>query len=305
VAGSILLRARRHRRSLRRPMPAPTCQDGPVGRPAVSHGAGTWAVKRLAATFDSVRRPPGGIVVLGYHRVGRRSSLRVDLPEWLFDEQMARLAQGPGTVSLDEALSALTGDAPPGSPPVVVTFDDGTNDFVEVALPILVRHHVPATLYVSTDFVERGRAFPNNGVPASWAALASAVSTGLVTIGSHTHTHALLDRLPGSAISAELDRSIDLIGDRLGVRARHFAYPKALAGSAAADQAVRARFASAALAGTRPNPYRATDPYCLARSPIQVEDGLSFFARKVGGGMHIEDDLRQAANRLRFRGATT
>ena len=38
--------------------------------------------------------------------------------------------------------------------------------------------------------------------------------------------------------------------------ARHFAYPKAVAGSIAADQAVRSRFASAALAGTRANPYR-------------------------------------------------
>ncbi len=124
-------------------------------------------------------------------------------------------------------------------------------------------------------------------------------------MGSHTHTHALLDRLPADAVDGELDRSIALIGDRLGVEPRHFAYPKALAGSSAADRAVRTRFTSAALAGTRANSYGATDPYRLARSPVQVDDGLSFFALKVAGGMRMEDDLRRLVNRRRFAGATT
>jgi hypothetical protein len=106
-------------------------------------------------------------------------------------------------------------------------------------------------------------------------------------------------------VDEELDRSVSLIGERLGVEARHFAYPKALAGSPAADRAVRARFASAAVAGTRPNPYGRTDPYRLARSPVQVDDGLAYFARKVAGGMRIEDDLRRLINRRRLAGATT
>ena len=114
-----------------------------------------------------------------------------------------------------------------------------------------------------------------------------------------------MDRLPAAAVDEELDRSIALIGERLGVEPRHFAYPKALAGTPAADRAVRARFASAALAGTRANPYGGTDPYRLARSPVQVDDGLDFFDRKVVGGMRMEDDLRRLVNRRRFAGATT
>ena len=280
---------------------------------------GLGAVKGAAAVSDRARRPGGGIVILAYHRVGRRSELSVDLPEWLFAEQMARLAAGPGVVDLDTAVDRLAAGTPLGAPagpgpaprspaqpdPVVVTFDDGTADFVEVALPILALHRVPATVYVATEFIETGRPFPNSGSPTSWSALADAVATGLVTVGSHTHTHALLDRLPSAAVAGELDRSIGLIGERLGVAARHFAYPKALPGSPAADAAVRARFASAALAGTRANPYGRTDPHRLARSPLQVEDGLGFFARKAAGGMRLEDDLRRLAGRRRFASATT
>ena len=131
------------------------------------------------------------------------------------------------------------------------------------------------------------------------------MSTGLVGVGSHTHTHALLDRLPVGQIEGELDRSIDLIGERLGVPARHFAYPKAVMGSPAAHAAVRARFDSAAVAGTHGNRYGATDPYRLARSPIQVSDGMRWFRRKVAGGLGLEDTLRRALNRRRYAASTT
>lgn len=254
---------------------------------------------------DHLHRGERGIVVLGYHRVGARTSVRVDLPQWLFEQQMASLAAGPGATDLDSALASLEKSPPPGQDPVVVTFDDGTADFLEVALPILVRHGVPATLYVATEFIDTGRPFPGDGVPASWAALAEAMSTGLVTIGSHTHSHALLDRVSGKAAAEELDRSISLIGEHLGILPRHFAYPKAILGSPQAEQQVRARFASAALAGTRPNRYLATEPYRLNRSPVQVEDGLRYFERKVHGGMRLEGDLRRLASRRRFAAKTS
>jgi peptidoglycan/xylan/chitin deacetylase (PgdA/CDA1 family) len=260
-------------------------------------------VKRTAAGFDRVRPHRPGVVVLLYHRVGRRSTVEVDLPRALFAEQMAAIRDRATT--LDASLDALTASPPPGPDPVVVTFDDGTADFVEEALPVLVEHAVPAVLYVATAFVEEGRPFPDAGAPASWSALADAVSTGLVTIGSHTHTHVLLDRADPADVAGELDRSRQLIEDRLGVAAAHFAYPKAVPGSAAAEAAVRERFRSAALAGTTANRYGRTDPYRLARSPIQLGDGMRWFEAKLAGGMVLEDRLRRVLNRGRYAGAVT
>jgi peptidoglycan/xylan/chitin deacetylase (PgdA/CDA1 family) len=275
-------------------------------------GAARSAVKATAAAVDLVHPPAPGLVVLVYHRVGRRSPVEIDLPEALFDEEMAHLAAAADVVTLVEGLARL--EAPAGIPPagadthrplVAVTFDDGTADFADVAVPMLVRHGIPATLYVATDFVERGLPFPDQGTPVSWTALRDATATGLVEVGSHTHRHALLDRLPAPQVDDELDRSIDLIGERLGTRVRHFAYPKALMGSPAADASVRARFESAAVAGTHVNRPGATDPHRLARSPIQVSDGMRWFRRKASGGMGLEDLLRRLANRRRYAGATT
>ena len=268
------------------------------------------SVKRAAELIDRVHPPGRGVVVLLYHRVGRRSSVEVDLPDSLFDEQMAALRESGRASTLDAALDLLRAPEPPsevpeGRDPVVVTFDDGTRDLAEVAAPILARHGIPALLYVATDFVDEGRSFPDDGLPLSWAELRDLTAGGGWQLGSHTHTHALLDRLSGPQLDDELDRSIDCIQTETGREVAHFAYPKALAGSRAADRAVRRRFRSAALAGTRPNPYGETDPWRLSRSPVQLSDGMRWFECKLDGGMAFEDSLRRVINRRRYAGATT
>ena len=131
-----------------------------------------------------------------------------------------------------------------------------------------------------------------------------AVATGLVTIGSHTHTHALLDRADPAEIGAELDRSIDLIGAEIGVAPAHFAYPKALPGSDAAEAEVRRRFTTAALARSRVNEPGATDLHRLWRTPIQRSDGHDFFVAKAAGGLRLEGELRNLVARVKYRGAT-
>jgi len=248
---------------------------------------------------------PSGTVVLIYHRVGALSALDVDLATPDFDRQVTWLANDGRTVSLGRSLDVMQSGVTANGGAVVVTFDDGTADFADTALPILVEHRIPVTLYLATAFVEEQRPFPDDGRPLSWAALRDACATGLVDVGSHTHTHAVLDRLPEDRVADELDRSKQLVEDRLGRPCLDFAYPKALPPSPAADAAVRTRFRSAALAGTRPNQPGKTDVHRLARSPIQRSDGMKYFERKVAGGMGLEDALRRIANRWRYRGVST
>ncbi|CAN5619156.1 polysaccharide deacetylase family protein [soil metagenome] len=267
--------------------------------------AAKTTMKTVAAVADRFKPRRRGITVLIYHRVGSGSGIQVDLPIRLFEQQMDVLAASGRVVSLDAALDALVSPVPPPMDPVVVTFDDGTADFVDTALPAMTERGIASTLYVATQHVEEGLAFPHGGRPLSWAGLREALSTGMVTIGSHTHRHALLDRVDGPTAAEELDRSCDLLATRLHVAVDHFAYPKALIGSAAAQREVRSRFRSAALAGCRTNRYGRTDPHRLARSPIQVADGMRWFARKLDGGMALEDALRRLVNRRRYAGAAT
>ncbi len=186
------------------------------------------SVKWCSLALDLPRRRAAGIVILIYHRTGARTGGEADLPSALFSQQMEVLAASGRAVSLDVALRTLecqpAADAPD---PVVVTFDDGTPDVADVAMPILQQFQIPATVYLATDFIERSRPFPADGRPLSWSAARDLVSTGLVTIGSHTHTHPRLDRLERPRVATELDRSIALIEERLGHRPEHFATPTA------------------------------------------------------------------------------
>lgn len=260
-------------------------------------------VKRASRAVDALLPAHIGVTVLIYHRVGGGSASQVDLPIDEFDQHMAHLAEHANVVSLDAAVRTLaSGEAT--TPQVVITFDDGTSDFTDHAVPVLERHGLPATLYAATSFIDTGTEFPWGAPPTSWAALHDATATGLITIGSHTHSHRLLDRLETSAVTDDLHRSIELIATHLGTIPEHFAYPKALPGTPQAEIAVRRRFRSAALAGSRINRPGHTDLHRLWRTPVQSNDGFDFFAAKAAGGMRLEGELRSLLARVKYRGAS-
>ena len=264
------------------------------------NGSARTVLKQVAVAADRVLPPPAGVVVLIYHRVGGGSASEVDLDPAVFDAQLAHLAQHHRVLSLDAAVDGLASGQPTEG--VVLTFDDGTADFADVVVPALVQHQLPATLYAATRFIEEGIEFPWGAPPASWAALRDAANTGLITVGSHTHSHWLLDRLHAGVVDDDLDRSIALIAEHLGVAPAHFAYPKALPGSPAAELAVRRRFRSAALAASRVNRAGHTDLHRLWRTPVQRSDTPEFFAAKARGGMRLEGQLRSLVGRVKYRG---
>ncbi len=258
------------------------------------------------ATVDRRLPTADGVTILIYHRVGGGSGSGVDLDAAVFRRQVEHLAANHRVISLDDAVQEL---ATEGSPPdhqrgVVITFDDGTSDFVEHAVPALVDTGLPATLFACTESIDEQQPFPWGAPPATWNGLREASSTGLVSIESHTHTHRLLDRAPLADIEFELDRSIELIGEHIGRAPRHFAYPKAVPGSAEADAAVRDRFGSAALARNRVNQPGKADLHRLGRTPVRRVDDHDAFVRRASGKGRIEGELRHIYDRWRYRGLT-
>ena len=268
-------------------------------------GRARRTLKWAAASADAVL-PTSGLVVLAYHRVGTSGTSQMDLPLDRFRAQMAELADSRRVLSLGDALAEYSADGPAEPEPcLVLTFDDGTADFADDVLTVLDEFDLPATVYVATEPVITGERWPDGAAPLSEAAVAEVASHPLVTVGCHTHSHLLLDREPASVVEADLDRSIELLAELTGSRPVHFAYPKALAPSGENDVLIRDRFASAAVAGTRPNRADRTDPYRLTRSPIQRSDSPRDVTHKFAGGMRLEDDIRRLVQRVTYRGART
>jgi peptidoglycan/xylan/chitin deacetylase (PgdA/CDA1 family) len=235
-------------------------------------------------------RRPGDVVILLYHRVGGGGG-EIELPAGLFERQLEILVAQDRPLTLDQAVAGDSGGG------VVVTVDDGYRDFHETVLPMLVRHRVPAVLYLATGLVAGEGAGPDDPDALTWSQLAEAVSTGLVTVGSHTHDHVDLARASEQVCRDQMLWSKELVEDRLGVGCRHFAYPWAV-GSPVADRVARELFDSAALDAWRTNRAGATDPWRLGRTPILASDGLAFFRAKLQGRL----DGEALAYRLLGRG---
>lgn len=99
--------------------------------------------------------------VLLYHRVEDPGAPRPDLAPNLveatprrLDAHLAHLARFHTPVGWDEVRAALRGTHTLPERAVLVTFDDGYRDFLEISWPLLKKHRVPAVLFVPTAFVD-------------------------------------------------------------------------------------------------------------------------------------------------------
>jgi peptidoglycan/xylan/chitin deacetylase (PgdA/CDA1 family) len=240
------------------------------------------------------RRRADDLVILIYHRIGVQAR-EIGLPSPVFEAQLSYLADRENVLTLDEAVGSESNGG------VVVTFDDGASDFHEHALPLLMRYRIPAVLYLATGYPEGDRV---STLPAgeglTWSQLEDVVSSGLVTVGSHTHSHISLSSAHERDAEDEMRRSKELIEDRLGAPCRHFAYPFAVS-SEGADRAARRLFDTAAVDAWRTNRRGSTDPHRLGRTPILRSDGRMFFRAKVRGLLDHEASLYRALGRGPWR----
>lgn len=72
-----------------------------------------------------------------------------------FAAVLRELKQAGTPISMHDILGNLDGGIPLPPRPFAVTFDDGFRNNLSVAAPVLVDEQVPATFYVTTDFIER------------------------------------------------------------------------------------------------------------------------------------------------------
>lgn len=251
----------------------------------------------------------GGYTILLYHRVHGSLPLELDLEPEMFERQLAWLAANECLIGYGEALNRLQqGTNAPGSA-CVLTFDDAYSDFYTRVYPLLQEYSIPATLFVTTGFVEEGKPYPmlsNPGAdvePVSWEMLGEMSESGLITLGAHTHTHPVLSGLPSAQVEEELAQPLALFQRRLGIRPLHFAYPRGVASANVRKQVAR-YYESAVVGGGSRAMIEGFDRYRIPRIPIRRSDGWLFFRAKMHGWLQAEEPMYARLRMLAGRGET-
>ena len=110
----------------------------------------------IGSTLNAVIAASGEnkLAILTYHRIGE-SYNQLFLDEYLFEQQLIWLKRYFNPVGLVEGLQLQQqGQLPKGS--VAITVDDGYVDCYTKIFPLLKRHQLTATFFISTSGLKTG-----------------------------------------------------------------------------------------------------------------------------------------------------
>lgn len=173
------------------------------------------------------------MTVLCYHSIACGWDNAVSVEAADFERQCRLLARRGRVVPLSAVEDRLAAGSAPARGLDVLTFDDGFADFAEVAVPILRRYRLPATMYIVAGSVTGA------GVPVDWVTgveprdappllgvdqIRELRAEGF-TFGSHSVAHRDLPLLTEAECVADLAESRELLSEVLGEPVTSLAYP--------------------------------------------------------------------------------
>ncbi|RWG90714.1 trifunctional glycosyltransferase/class I SAM-dependent methyltransferase/polysaccharide deacetylase [Mesorhizobium sp.] len=189
---------------------------------------GARALRRDVARSERRQRIP----VLMYHSVaddGPAALARYRCAPAAFGSQMAWLrANGFHAINSEQLEWFIANRQPFAGRPVLITFDDGFQNFADHAWPILRANDLTAEVFLVTDLVgERARWDAVSGPPTPLmdAGTLRRLAGEGAFFGSHMATHRAIDGLSSSDLAAELLRSRMFIERWTGRPTTAFAAP--------------------------------------------------------------------------------
>jgi peptidoglycan/xylan/chitin deacetylase (PgdA/CDA1 family) len=239
----------------------------------------------------------GGVKVpiLMYHSISENNNgdssayYQTTTSPGVFAEQMKFLSEnGYTTIVMSTAVDTLKQNAGDPGKKVVVTFDDGFEDFLTRAFPVMQRYGFTATVFLPTAFIGDMPIKFKGTSCLTWSQVKELHAAG-VLFGSHTVNHPQLASVGPGELERELCQSKKEIEDKLGSAVPSFAYPYAfpetngpfkLRLSGLLEQAGYKNGVSTVI-GTAAAQH---DPLFLPRLPMNSWDDLRLFRAKLEGG---------------------
>ncbi len=203
------------------------------------------AIGNLGACLNAVlgSRVSNQIGILTYHRVEETlpglPPPHHNVPPEQFERQLkGLLKRGHKFIALCDLLNARRNNRHLPPKTTIVTFDDIFQSVYRHAWPVLQKHNIPATLFISTGYLDHdipfhfdewGVHFASHVPPEMIRGLTTAEllemqADPLITIGAHTHTHNDFRGQP-EVFRTDLQRSIDILEELTQTNSLPFAFP--------------------------------------------------------------------------------
>ena len=298
----------------------PSCEKSPLYRWV--NDLGMRAVGRACVGVNRLlgSRAGGALGIITYHRITPEirgvPKPQHNVPPHRFRQQLdGLLRRGFAIWPLSRVLEYRASGATVPPRTVVVTFDDGFESVYTDAWPILRELQVPATLFLTTAYLDSsdpfwfdrwGRLFRDRVPPESYRPLSSAqcqemARHDLVELGAHTHTHQDF-RGREADFRKDLQVSVDIVRASFGQRNVPFAFPFGAVhqGYARGDLATAARLAGVVCGLTTQSVLVdvRSDPFRWGRFTAFPWDTAETLAAKLHGWYSWAPRLRQRVARL-------
>ena len=158
--------------------------------------------------------------VLMYHRFGENKYPSTNIKIEQFLKHIDELLKPKyNVIHIKDGLKAINNITLVKDRSVIISIDDAYSSVFKYAWPILKKHNLPFTLFVSTDVID-------NKTPGymSWEEIRILRDNG-VTIGSQTKSHPHMYNLNQDQIDYELSQSNERFVKEIGSKPKIFAYP--------------------------------------------------------------------------------
>jgi peptidoglycan/xylan/chitin deacetylase (PgdA/CDA1 family) len=218
------------------------------------------------------------VTILCYHSIDPKWESPLAVTPEAFAEHCAWLARSRRMLDLDTAVVQMDASGRLPRRTGVITFDDGLAPVFDLALPVLQKHGIPATVFlVAGTLTEAGHPVdwvddpPAEPIRALTRDQVLEMRAAGVRFGSHSHAHRDLTALGEEECERDLRESREVLEDLLDSPVRHLAYPRGCHDERVRRAAARAGFTHGF---TLPESSEPIGPLAIPRVGVYRGNGL-------------------------------
>jgi peptidoglycan/xylan/chitin deacetylase (PgdA/CDA1 family) len=164
--------------------------------------------------------------VLMYHKISFDNKNKLTVLANEFESQLDYLEQNNyTTIHTSQLINFIENKTPLPSKPILITFDDGYKNNVEIACPILKKHKMKATLFLATNFIGKESSWDKEADPILSIKELKRIDSNTIELALHSHSHHNMQKESLEDIMIDFIRNINFFKSNKLNFSPAFAYP--------------------------------------------------------------------------------